>query len=134
MATSGWLTQKIVPIIHRTPKLGASKLKNEIQTKYNLTLPYSRVLKARGSLSGDSVQDHCQSRMLNLIVRQSKLVLAHSRLFQVSGVIQSVLLVYMLFSAGSLSLQDHCQSRMFNLIVRQIQASSSTFQVIPGDL
>ncbi|KAK1274945.1 hypothetical protein QJS04_geneDACA010024 [Acorus gramineus] len=40
--------EKIVPIIHRTPELSASKLKNEIQNKYNLSLPYSRVLKARG--------------------------------------------------------------------------------------
>ncbi|KAK1299330.1 hypothetical protein QJS10_CPB14g00665 [Acorus calamus] len=107
MVTSGWLAQKIVPIIHRTPELGASKLKNEIQTKYNLTLPYSRVLKARGKavelvhgIPADSfklipelreellkanpgsiveyqLDDHCQSRMFNLIVRQSKLIMDH---------------------------------------------------------
>ncbi|KAK1301710.1 hypothetical protein QJS10_CPB12g00597 [Acorus calamus] len=40
--------EDIVLIIHRTLEFGASKLKNEIQNKYNLTLPYSRVLKARG--------------------------------------------------------------------------------------
>ncbi|KAK1305848.1 hypothetical protein QJS10_CPA10g01279 [Acorus calamus] len=48
MATSGWLANKMVSILHKTPELGASKLKGEIQNKYNLTLPYSRVLKAKG--------------------------------------------------------------------------------------
>ncbi|KAK1283102.1 hypothetical protein QJS10_CPB21g01322 [Acorus calamus] len=48
MATSGWLANKIVPILHKTPELGASKLKGDIQNAYNLTIPYSRVLKANG--------------------------------------------------------------------------------------
>ncbi|KAK1300795.1 hypothetical protein QJS10_CPB13g01202 [Acorus calamus] len=48
MATSRWIAHKMVPILHKTPELGASKLRNDIQNKYNLTLPYSRVQKARG--------------------------------------------------------------------------------------
>ncbi|KAK1318674.1 hypothetical protein QJS10_CPB04g01530 [Acorus calamus] len=48
MATSGWLAKKMVSILHKTPELSAAKLKGEIQNKYNHTLPYSRVLKAKG--------------------------------------------------------------------------------------
>ncbi|KAK1292815.1 hypothetical protein QJS10_CPB17g01211 [Acorus calamus] len=47
MVTSRWLATKMVPILHKTPELGASKLKMEVQNKYNLTLPYTRVQKAR---------------------------------------------------------------------------------------
>ncbi|KAK1298973.1 hypothetical protein QJS10_CPB14g01341 [Acorus calamus] len=48
MATSTWLANKFIPILHKTLELGASKLRIDIQNKYNITLPYSRVLKARG--------------------------------------------------------------------------------------
>ncbi|KAK1316217.1 hypothetical protein QJS10_CPA05g01999 [Acorus calamus] len=48
MATSGWLSNKIVPMLQKTPEIGPSRLRIEIQEKYNLTLPYSRVLHARG--------------------------------------------------------------------------------------
>ncbi|KAK1280248.1 hypothetical protein QJS04_geneDACA014933 [Acorus gramineus] len=48
MATSSWTRKKIVPILHTTPELGPSKLRIEIQNKYNIKLPYSRVLRARG--------------------------------------------------------------------------------------
>ncbi|KAK1299847.1 hypothetical protein QJS10_CPB13g00959 [Acorus calamus] len=48
MATSSWLATKLVPILHRTPEMGASKMKMELQQKYHLTLPYGRVLAARG--------------------------------------------------------------------------------------
>ncbi|KAK1322802.1 hypothetical protein QJS10_CPA02g01268 [Acorus calamus] len=47
MATSKWLATKMVPILHKTPELGASKLKVQIKNKYNITLPYTRVQKAR---------------------------------------------------------------------------------------
>ncbi|KAK1264361.1 hypothetical protein QJS04_geneDACA019932 [Acorus gramineus] len=33
----------------KTPALGALKLRIELQNKYNLTFPYSRVQKARGN-------------------------------------------------------------------------------------
>ncbi|KAK1303655.1 hypothetical protein QJS10_CPB11g01873 [Acorus calamus] len=42
MATSGWLSNKIVPMLQKTPEIGPSRLRIEIQEKYNLTLPYSR--------------------------------------------------------------------------------------------
>ncbi|KAK1276034.1 hypothetical protein QJS04_geneDACA012903 [Acorus gramineus] len=48
MASSGWLSSMIVSILHKTPELGASKMKMEIEQKYNLSLPYGRVLAARG--------------------------------------------------------------------------------------
>ncbi|KAK1257387.1 hypothetical protein QJS04_geneDACA023733 [Acorus gramineus] len=48
MATSIWLATKLVPILHRTLEMGASKMKMELQQKYHLTLPYGRVLAARG--------------------------------------------------------------------------------------
>ncbi|KAK1319154.1 hypothetical protein QJS10_CPB04g02022 [Acorus calamus] len=48
MATSQWLAHKMTPILQKTPEVGPSKLKAGIEEKYNITLPYSRVLHARG--------------------------------------------------------------------------------------
>ncbi|KAK1266738.1 hypothetical protein QJS04_geneDACA014619 [Acorus gramineus] len=43
IATSSWLANKFAPILQKAPELGPSKLKAQIQQKYNITLPYCRV-------------------------------------------------------------------------------------------
>ncbi|KAK1307650.1 hypothetical protein QJS10_CPA09g01276 [Acorus calamus] len=48
IATSDWLAKQIVPALHKTPEIGASKLKMAIEQRYNLSLPYGRVLASRG--------------------------------------------------------------------------------------
>ncbi|KAF0894789.1 hypothetical protein E2562_003673 [Oryza meyeriana var. granulata] len=47
MASYKWMAEKAIPFLKKDPNLGAMKLKEELETKYNVTLGYHTMWQGR---------------------------------------------------------------------------------------